>query len=96
MKWNQQSITEWSSETFGPRSALSTAVRANKEMAELLSALENGEDEVACKEVADVVIVLMQVAHRLGIDLNYEIDKKMNINENRTWLKMPDGSFQHV
>jgi NTP pyrophosphatase (non-canonical NTP hydrolase) len=96
MKWTQVSITGWSTQTFGNRTALATAVRANKEMAELLSALENGEDEVARKEVADVVIVLMQVAQRLNIDLDAEIQRKMEINEKRNWRKMEDGSFQHV
>lgn len=96
MKWNQQTITEWSTKMFGERSHLSTAVRANKEMAELLSALENGELEVACKEVADVVIILMQVAERLGIDLNYAVQYKMDVNEKRQWEKKEDGSYGHV
>lgn len=96
MKWTQVSITGWSTQTFGNRTALATAVRMNKEVAELLSALENGEDDVARKEVADVAIVLMQVAQRLGIDLDTEVQKKMDINEKRTWRKMEDGSFQHA
>jgi NTP pyrophosphatase (non-canonical NTP hydrolase) len=96
MKWTQETITEWSTKTFGERSPLSTAVRANKEMAELLSALENGELEVACKEVADIVIILMQVAERLGMDLNYVVQLKMNINEKRQWEKKEDGSYGHV
>ena len=98
MKWNQKSITEWGSKTFGepkggPREV---AVRANKEMAELLSALEHGKYELAIEECADVMIVLMQVMHRLGGDMAVEVDLKMDINEQRSWLQMPDGSFQHA
>lgn len=96
MKWTQERITEWSTKTFGERSPLSTAVRANKEMAELLSALENGEIETASNEVADVVIILMQVAERLGMDLNSEVQWKMDVNEERQWEKKKDGSYGHV
>lgn len=98
MKWNQKRITEWASSTFGeptggPREV---AIRANKEMAELLSALENGQTEIAIGECADVMIVLLQVMQRLGGDAQAEIDKKMDINDKRLWAKAPDGSFQHV
>lgn len=97
-KWNQKTITEWSQKTFGNPAggARETAIRANKEMAELLSALEHVETEVAIKECADVVIVLMQVMERLGGNLQEEIQKKMDINEKRQWAKAQDGSFQHV
>lgn len=96
MRWDQTRITEWATKTFGepkggPREV---AVRA-KEMAELLSALENGETEVALKECADVMIVLLQVMERLGGDAETEIDLKMDINEKRSWAKAADGSYQH-
>lgn len=98
LKWNQATITAWAGRTFGqPKGgAREIAIRGNKEMAELLSALENGQTDVAIKECADVIIVMMQVMHRLGGNVELEVQAKMDINEERTWKLAPDGSYQHV
>ena len=98
MKWDQRKILDWSTETFGEKSALSIAVRGNKEMSELLSALENGvvsEKEIAM-ECADMTVFMMQIAEKMGYDLLFLVDTKMDINEERQWEKKADGSFQHV
>lgn len=73
MNETQQTIALWGRETFGGFSAFSMVVRANIEMAELLSAIECGADaEKVALEVADVDIVLCQVAEILGIDIEAE------------------------
>ena len=98
MKWDQTKILDWSTETFGEKSALSIAVRGNKEMSELLSALENSvadKKEIAM-ECADIVIFMMQIAEKMDYDLLALVEMKMDINEERQWEKKADGSFQHV
>lgn len=96
VKWTQKNIEQWAADKFGRRSALETAIRGNKEMGELLTALHNGKNDLAVGEVADVAIFLLQVAERLGFDLMLEVQNKMNINAGRNWQQLEDGSFQHV
>lgn len=107
----QKTITDWSRENFGHQSPLTIALRMNVEQAELLNALgsydreSNGicsaEDldklhEHAADEVADVGVMLLQVAETLGIDLMARIDRKMVKNRARSWGRGADGTFQHV
>jgi hypothetical protein len=81
----QTSIVDWARATFGvPDSALSLAVRANQEVAELLVAAmrvyaaagddQQWEEETAlfAAELADVYIVYCQVADKLGFVLSAE------------------------
>lgn len=96
LKWNQETIDAWSRKTFGHSGALKRALRMNIEIAELLSALENTEFENAGEECADVFIVLSQVTAALGKDLMDEVQKKMDINEQRKWKQLPSGRHQHV
>lgn len=96
MKWTQGSISHWATRTFGWSSPKTIAVRLNKEMAELLSALEHGEKDEAIKECADIYIMVSQIAEGLLVDLDDEVQKKMDINEKRQWKKGKDGSYQHV
>ena len=48
------------------------------------------------EEIADVVVILSQVAHLLGGDLQDEIAKKMIKNVNRKWVITANGQGQHV
>jgi NTP pyrophosphatase (non-canonical NTP hydrolase) len=108
----QKSITEWSREQFGYQSPLSIALRMNVEVGELLNvlgnraaAIEQGNytkdtmDELlrhGQDEVADVGVMLLQVAEGLGIDLLEAVTQKMGRNRKRSWAQKSDGSFQHV
>lgn len=47
-------------------------------------------------EVADVFIMLLDHAHRKGIDLAVVITEKMKINATRTWTISEIGVFRHV
>jgi NTP pyrophosphatase (non-canonical NTP hydrolase) len=87
----QFTITEWQHETFGPpTSAANTAARANAEMAELLrEACGSADVDRIMDEVADVVIILYRLSSFLGRDIHEAIDRKMEINRRRTWVKDP-------
>lgn len=102
LKWSQKQITDWATKNFGWNGPLTIAIRGNKEMSELLSALSNDDGKKPGKalehamECADVAIFLLQICERLGYDLLGLVDAKMDINEKRQWGKAADGSFQHL
>lgn len=43
------------------------------------------------EELADIAIYLLGIAEMTGIDLGKEIERKMDINENRVYKKSDDG-----
>lgn len=94
----QESISAWATATFGPAgSNLSCAIRANREMAELLTALSRDDnDPKAAEEVADVVICLMRLMARLNADIQDAINRKMAINRGRKWKLDGDGHGSHI
>jgi NTP pyrophosphatase (non-canonical NTP hydrolase) len=95
----QKTISEWAENTFGPSgSCARVAARANEEMAELLRALTSDDANIAkaAEEIADVVIVLYRLATRLGVDIQFEIEQKMEINRNRVWTKDGTGHGYHL
>lgn len=106
MKETQASIYQWAVETFGEaKSELHIYGRAKDEFQELEMALIDGvqlpdytfrNPERIVEEIADVVIVLSQIAERLGLDLGEAIDRKMAINREREWRTNGDGTGQHV
>lgn len=101
-KWNDKDIYEWAIATFGVSTPKAIATRMNKEMAELLTALENGQMEVAHKELADLRVFMGQLITILGPycgdrrPLHELVDAKMDINQKREWEVAADGSHQHV
>lgn len=99
MMENQSSISRWAQDTFGTAqpSNISTAVRANKEMGELLRDLaENDRNPHAMEEAADIVILLFVLASRMGGSLMAEVDRKMAINRARAWKVDESGHGYHV
>lgn len=93
----QESIGKWADETFGPSgSNARVAARANEEMAELIRVLTSDDNHPkAPEELADVVIVLNRLAFRLGINLQEEINKKMERNRSRKWETDGTGHGYH-
>jgi hypothetical protein len=98
MTETQQTISQWALDTFGPvGSNVRVAARANEEMSELLRALTVDESHPkAAEEIADIVIVLYRLATRLSVDLNAEVDRKMEINRKREWKLDNTGHGYHV
>lgn len=104
----QKDTAAWGQETFGLPKPMELATRMNVEVAELLSGLSNlpatapgslDHTELLVSladECADIGIVLVQVANRLGFDLMTEMVRKMGVNRKRVWAKKSNGQFQHV
>ena len=104
---NQESITSWADDTFGPKHPAEVAARMNVEVAELIAGLATVaavpvadiDPELVQelqKECADVFIMLAQVAEKLNVDLQTVVDFKMGVNRNRAWGRSPTGKMQHV
>jgi NTP pyrophosphatase (non-canonical NTP hydrolase) len=91
----QESIGQWL-DGIGITSSSTTrcAIRANEEMAELLTAIST-DDPKAPEEAADVVIVLFHLAIMSGFDLMKEVDRKMQKNRQRQWRIDSTGHGYH-
>lgn len=101
MKWSDRDIYEWGHRTFGTNSPIAVAIRMNKEMSELLTALQNGRFQEAVEELADLRIFMAQIHYMLTgpqfpKTLSDRVDEKMEINCQREWTIASDGSHQHV
>ena len=72
MTETQETISQWSIETFGDAgSNFRVAIRAQEEMTELLVAISTHEpQEDIIEEAADVAIVIYRLASRLGITIS--------------------------
>lgn len=94
----QEQITQWAKDTFGPQDPAVIAARMNNEVAELITGLLSAPDNVEhnLAECADVYIMLVQIVENLGGDLQKEVATKMAINQQRKWTKTASGKVQHV
>ena len=95
---DQESISAWADQTFGPASSNArVAARANEWMAELLRALiANDNHAKAAEKVANGVIVLCRLMTRMGRNLGEELARKMAINRTRQRNLTADGHGYHV
>jgi len=93
----QLSISRWAEQIFGPVIEPAVLVtRANTELQELLQAVQDSNTEEIGKETADVVILLMRLLEQNGLSLSNEVDKKMQENRARKWIKKGDGTGSHI
>lgn len=97
MRETSQTIREWGDATFGEvRDLAALVARARGEMDELEQALRDGDNAEAGREAADVVILLHRLVGLLGMDLNEQVDAKMQVNRARKWKAAGDGTGGHV
>lgn len=102
---NQDSIDSWALETFGWQGLRTLLKRLEEEFEELkahVSETKEGEprtDEQKAKigrELADLMIVSVQMASRVDVDLAGCVDYKMGINRSRKWIQSEeDGLWRH-
>ena len=96
-KEDQNSITAWGEETFGPAAGPGVLVaRAQVEMNELMEAVQAGDHAEAALEIADVFILLYRAATLCGYDVEEVVARKMQINRNRRWSRKGDGTGSHI
>lgn len=92
----QKTISEWADEVGIKPDAHRAVARAGEELHEALEALAAGNKAGAAVEIADVVICLNVAASKLGVDLQAEINAKMQINRNRKWRLDETGCAYHI
>lgn len=84
----QNQVAAWASDNL-PRKLQTVdaiAAKANDEMAELIRDVLTGQSrQKVGGEVADVVIPLYQLCQKLGLDLDYEVTKKLEILHTRRY-----------
>lgn len=93
----QELVVSWASSAFPTRSF--TTIQRKlclSEIPELMIAIGEGDVEAIKGELADNLILILDMAHLLQIDLPSEIEKKMEINRARTWQINQFGVSQHV
>lgn len=84
-------VVAWGQQTFRQATLFSTVEHLRRE-AEELAANPTSESEIA-----DVLILLAQVAARQGISLVDAVSQKMIVNRSRTWgAPDADGVVEHI
>lgn len=79
----------FSRQTFKDAKAQSYLNKLKEESEEL-------QENPCMEELADCMLVLVGLSRFLEGDLKAELQKKIEKNEKRTWVKMPDGTYHHT
>lgn len=91
-------IFYWQQKTFPDASFAGAFYKLQDEVSELTELVERRGyiSEQLSEELADIFIVLVQVAGLAGVNLYHAVENKMHINSNRKWNIRADGTGQHV
>jgi len=88
----QSEIATWADGLNPNRTALSLIAKMLEELGELIAS-ERQDDPL---ELADVLILALDLAHIQGIDLAEAVQQKMRVNRARTWEIADNGAMRHV
>jgi NTP pyrophosphatase (non-canonical NTP hydrolase) len=84
-----QRFKTFSETTFKDAALKSYLTKLQEESKELM-------EEPSMEELADCMLVLIGASRFLEGDLKKEIEKKIKVNESRSWRRMPDGTYHHT
>ena len=87
----QANIAEWADSVVPNRTPLSVVAKLLGELGELIASERMGDPS----EIADVLILALDLAHLQGIDAAEAIRTKLDINRSRTWRVADNGCAQH-
>jgi len=87
----QQEIAEWADTIVPDRTPLSVVAKLLGELGELIASERMADPE----ELADVMILALDLAHLQGIDSSKAIRDKLEINRGRKWKVADNGCAQH-
>lgn len=85
-------ISEWANKAFPGRTDQGMYLKMYSEIAEMIDA----DDAHVGDEIADVFIMLLDFAHRKGVNIEQAIATKMATNRERVWAKNKLGAWSHV
>ena len=86
----QYSITEWADKVYPNRTVQNAVTKLLEEIGEWAASPRDPD------ELADMCIVIFDIASMLKVDIGQEIVKKMEINKARSWRITDKGTMQHV
>ena len=79
MRQLQDRITKWADANFPARTTADILLKLYEEVGEY------ARNPKAALEMGDIMILLLDVAHKNGIDVHKAVEDKMDINEGREW-----------
>lgn len=82
-------ITNWADSVYPNRDPFVTLKKLLEEIEELQTRPGDGY------ELADVMVLLLDLCHLTGVDIVKAVHWKMKINEGRTWELRDDGTLHH-
>jgi NTP pyrophosphatase (non-canonical NTP hydrolase) len=88
----QAEIAEWADGLNPDRTALSLIAKMLEEVGELIAS-DRQDDPL---ELADVLILALDLAHIKGIDVADAVKRKMLVNRMRQWRIADNGAMSHV
>ena len=97
-------VMAWVGKEFGSeRDPKGIIMKMDEEMDELWRAIERWQKgwrdkEEMYAEVADLMILVVNLAGRLGLDSEMflrTVRSKLEVNKEREWIKFPDGTWSH-
>jgi NTP pyrophosphatase (non-canonical NTP hydrolase) len=93
----QADIKIWADECIPSRTPSGQMKHLERELNELKVEWETQDLDKAKEELADILIVALNLAGQMGFDMQYEVLRKMEINRKRTWSR-PDseGVIHHL
>jgi NTP pyrophosphatase (non-canonical NTP hydrolase) len=87
----QDRITQWADTNFPARTTADILLKLYEEVGEY------ARNPKAALEMGDIMILLLDVAHKNGIDVHKAVEDKMDINEKRDWTVDPNTRImRHV
>lgn len=87
----QDRVTRWADSNFPERTTKDILLKLYEEIGEYC------RNPQAALEMGDIMILLLDVAYKNGIDVHRAIENKMDINESRKWrVDENTGIMRHV
>jgi len=93
----QRRVGEWGAATFPDANDRTISRHLLDETLELEESIHTDEADVyidpVSEEAADCLMLLLHLAHRNGFSLFDETEKKLAINQTRTWNTVAPGGY---
>lgn len=96
IKQMTQEVVDWLEPMIpvGRRDSVNTCIKLTEEVSELMHAIYTDDGQNVAEECADVLILLVDIAHLNSVDLAEAFSHKMAKNRDRVWTKK-NGALKH-
>lgn len=91
----QAAQAEWISGILPNRDVRRTVIKLSSEVSELLEAVIVGPKQAVAGEIADVLILALDIAELMDVDVEKAFYDKLRVNYERRWVES-GGSLQHT